>query len=95
MSDITIPPEALEAAAFHLPGYHSRNLWPHIEAACLAMLKAWPEAFQTTTQINRDATEVLILPLTQENNNGAARLHRPPTSEQTCMSATCPRKART
>lgn len=42
MTDITIPPEALEAAAFHLPGYHSRDLWPHVEAAILAALNAWP-----------------------------------------------------
>ena len=34
--------------------------------AIAAAINAWPGAFQTTTQINRDVTAVLILPLTQE-----------------------------
>jgi hypothetical protein len=34
--------------------------------AIAAAIDAWPGAFQTTTQINRDATEVLILPLPTE-----------------------------
>ena len=34
--------------------------------ALAAAINAWPGAFQTTTQINRDATDVLILPLPKE-----------------------------
>ena len=67
MTEITIPREALEAGrkAFANAGTAEDDRDPFAEA-CLAMLKEWPGAFQTTTQINRDATEVLILPLTQE-----------------------------
>lgn len=56
------PEEAWDA----LPSESKANVEAHVEAACLATLKAWPGAFQTTTQINRDATEVLILPLPTE-----------------------------
>lgn len=37
--------------------------------AIAAAINAWMGVFQTTTQINRDATEVLILPLPAENSN--------------------------
>ena len=84
MTDTTIPPEALKAAAKSIclgmgnnPDVLScdgsgRVVWmcweAEARAAGLAMLKNWPGAFQTTTQINRDATEVLILPLTENTN---------------------------
>ena len=86
MADITISPEALEAAAEDIynhwqfsftgkvpwvPGGNSlmqekaRDL---ARAACLALLKAWPGAFQTTA-LRLHATEVLILPLTENTND--------------------------
>lgn len=58
-----IPDEVVEAL---LDTSNVAQPWKH---AIAAAINAWPGAFQTTTQINRDATEVLILPLTQENNN--------------------------
>lgn len=42
------------------------------EDVIAAAINAWPGFFQTTTQINRDATEVLILPLPTENTNDQA-----------------------
>jgi hypothetical protein len=67
MTDITIPPETLEAArtAFANSGTADDAVDP-IHAACLAMLKAWPgmECRPTFTPSR------IILPLTQENNNG-------------------------
>jgi hypothetical protein len=67
MTDITIPREAEEACRQEIERLLGETIHPLVaRSACLAMLKAWPGAFETTTQINRDATEVLILPLTQE-----------------------------
>ncbi len=42
MTNITIPTEAVEAASFYLPGYHSRDLHAHVRAAIAAALNAWP-----------------------------------------------------
>lgn len=80
MINITIPPEALKAAARALREFYSDEpvsvcdgvSYKAARAACLSILNAWPGAFQTTTQINRDATEVLILPLPTENTNDQA-----------------------
>lgn len=73
MTDITIPPEALEAAAFHLPGYHNKDLWPHVEAACLAMIKNWPGMgpIRTDQPIGDwcDKLPAIILPLSENTND--------------------------
>jgi hypothetical protein len=37
-----IPDEVVEAAAFYLPGYHSKDLHNHVRAAIAAALNAWP-----------------------------------------------------
>ena len=59
-----IPDEVVQeliATLYGKPGLPYRE-------AIAAAINAWPGAFQTTTQINRDATEVLILPLTENTN---------------------------
>ena len=58
-STITIPTEAIEAAAKHLP--YSQLFEVH--AACLAMLKAWPK---TLWDYKREDGTRLILPLPQK-----------------------------
>ena len=71
MTDIHIPPEVVEAAVAAFDASEEDAYVSHaddIRAAIRAALAAWPGAFQTTTQINRDATEVLILPLTEKQN---------------------------
>jgi hypothetical protein len=64
MTDITIPPEALEAArtAFANAGTADDAVDP-IHAACLAMLKAWPGAMPKLDG------RYYLLPLPQENTN--------------------------
>ena len=73
MTDIQIPPEALEAAARALADDAKLN-WDDIpyghtvirreaRAACLAMLRAWPGGIINTGLCR------LILPLTQETHN--------------------------
>lgn len=72
MTDITIPPEALEAAAraLALENETRENLWPLYEgkarAACLAMLKAWPGMWVEQLYPVPVATQGIILPLPQE-----------------------------
>ena len=81
MTDITIPPEALEAGARAIEqslktaritletedGYK-----PEARAACLAMLKAWPgmehDPGALVAETYRDPGKI-ILPLPQENTN--------------------------
>ena len=62
MSDITIPPEALEAAvkAYFATQKDTYTGW--IEDACLAMLKAWPRML-----LKLDGRYVL-LPLPRKEN---------------------------
>jgi hypothetical protein len=92
MTNITIPPKALEAAARSAVLFnggdpdkklrqtlHRKTIaqWeqvaPVIEAACLAMLEAWPgmqmkwsEQFFET---GRSGTPAIILPLTESNDD--------------------------
>ena len=84
MTDITIPPEALEAAARAIYDIlegavanqdYGRQMrqWEQAQelarAACLAMLKAWPGMMHIIEgEPGRENAEI-ILPLTQENNN--------------------------
>ncbi len=81
MSDPTIPPEALEAgkdAAFswlrsymeddvRVQNMTDEELGELVEAACLAMLRAWPHAFNEDARLlGAGAGLCLILPLPQE-----------------------------
>lgn len=85
MTDITIPPEALEAGrkAFANAGAAEDGRDPFAEA-CLAMLKAWPGTCHAHNEngVNvewatwyalpwhrANASEGIILPLTTENTN--------------------------
>ena len=82
MTDITIPPEALEAAArkiaaikMNLSNNGERlpdDLWqqclPDARAACLAMLRNWPG--MKRSRLGSDGDLRIILPLTQEKTNG-------------------------
>jgi hypothetical protein len=82
VTDITIPPEALEEAARAIYDIlegavanqdYGRQMrqWEQAQelarAACLAMLKAWPGMF--TYKYHDDTTTALILPLPKENTN--------------------------
>ena len=66
MTDITIPPEALEAAvkAYFATKKDSYEGW--INDACIAMLKAWPGVIHNGHWLLFPHTK---LPLTQENTN--------------------------
>ena len=67
MTDITIPPEALEAAIAAAIDAEP-NIRDQLHAACLAMLKAWPGAVTFTPHAAQwpfDAASV-ILPLPTE-----------------------------
>lgn len=65
--DITIPPEALEAAVAA-----ALDAEPHIRdqlhAACIAMLRNWPGGHQANAV---DGSQHFMLPLTKENVDGA------------------------
>ena len=69
MTDITIPPEALEGAKTAFK--EATNGWDSfddfIAATCLGLLKAWPGMF--TYKYHDDTTTALILPLPKENTN--------------------------
>ncbi len=69
MDDITIPPEALEAAvkAYFATKKDSYEGW--INDACLAMLKAWPDSYRITLDYTNGPTPMLVLPLPTENTN--------------------------
>ena len=65
MTDITIPPEALTAA--RLASMNALGDGEDaIEAACLAMLKAWPGMEIEMVFVEED---YLILPLPTKNSN--------------------------
>lgn len=74
MTDITIPPEALEAVAkiikdsFFTNDSDAENV---ARAACLAMLKAWP-GMDTGPNIYGRQDAIIHLPLTQENTDAEA-----------------------
>lgn len=61
MTDITIPPAALEAA------YNARRNGDTLEDICLAMLRNWPGMFEQ--KYHDDKSVALILPLPTENTN--------------------------
>lgn len=66
MTDITIPPEALEAASKIIRDcfFTSENDAENVaRAACLAMLKAWPK---TLWDYKREDGTRIILPLPKE-----------------------------
>jgi hypothetical protein len=83
MTDITIPPEALEKAAFEAAVAIHRVVEADVRAndlteeevteiaraACLAMLEAWPEMVVCTYPVR---TGRIILPLTQEPSDDNA-----------------------
>jgi hypothetical protein len=70
MTDITIPPEALEAAenAFIREKPGAANVHFAVRAACLAMLKAWPgmdiEGFAWASK-----PDIMMLPLPKESSD--------------------------
>lgn len=72
INDITIPPEALEAAAKAMWKTNDPSQWElgMARAACLAMLHAWPKAkeIRVTMPIGTwvDDLPAIILPLPQE-----------------------------
>jgi len=66
MTDITIPPEALQKA---WEKYLIEGCGPYaFEAACLAMLKAWPGSYSLTENDSAEIRDVaaIILPLPKE-----------------------------
>lgn len=63
MSDITIPPEAVEAAAMQLPGM--AGFPPLVEAAIRAALAAWPSK-STLCWVGGEMVQGIVLPLPQE-----------------------------
>lgn len=77
MTDITIPPEALEAAAKEIAmqcrcamACDWRNHMEDARAACIAMLRAWPGVRDTSTEGGEPHWQHhIILPLTQEKTN--------------------------
>lgn len=76
MTDITIPPEALEAVARKLAiDTEGTDEWwtlymRRAHAACLAMLKAWP-GMRVSHRLDEwgPTDPQIILPLTQEAND--------------------------
>lgn len=75
MTDISIPPEALEAAArAHAKMNEGHDEWwflhvDKVRAACLAMLKHWPGMWHINAV---DFEGKIILPLPKENTNDKA-----------------------
>lgn len=67
MTDITIPPEALRAARAASMNARGDGEDP-IEAACLAMLRAWPGSDHLVAGEIHDKP-VIILPLTEKQND--------------------------
>jgi hypothetical protein len=69
VTDITIPPEALEGAktAFKEATNGYGTFDDFIAATCLGLLKAWPGMF--TYKYHDDTTTALILPLPKENTS--------------------------
>jgi hypothetical protein len=75
MTDITIPPEALEAGRHAVHELRKRYEFPTslmlARAACLALLKAWPGMEQVPPQYGDRVPPVIILPLTETTNDKA------------------------
>ena len=70
MTDITIPSKALRAA--RLASMNALGDGEDaIEAACIAMLKAWPGMEQVPPQYGDRVPPVIILPLTETTNDKA------------------------
>ena len=69
MTDITIPPEALEGAktAFKEATNGYGTFDDFIAATCLGLLKAWPGMLKY--KYHDDTTTALILPLTENSND--------------------------
>ena len=68
MTDITIPSKALRAA--RLASMNALGDGEDaIEAACLALLKAWPGMEQVPPQYGDRVPPVIILPLTENPND--------------------------
>lgn len=65
MTDITIPKEALEAAKAAYLAELETGTDP-VEAACLAMLRAWPGVWVGPFELG--AGEMIILPLTENSD---------------------------
>tara|TARA_R110000868_G_scaffold399706_1_gene673668 strand:+ start:283 stop:522 length:240 start_codon:yes stop_codon:yes gene_type:complete len=77
MTDIIIPPAALEAGARALARYNCEK-WDNdpdrwrayftdeARAACMAMLQAWPRMYRTDSTLFSPA---LILPLTEKTDD--------------------------
>ncbi len=67
MTDITIPPEALEAAAKAMWKTDDPSQWElgMAHAACLAMLKAWPDMQLSCLTVEVPGHKI-ILPLPTE-----------------------------
>ena len=74
MTDITIPPEALEAGRHAVHELRKRYEFPTslmlASAACQAMLKAWPGSYSLTENDSAEIRDVaaIILPLTENTN---------------------------
>lgn len=75
MTDITIPPEALEAAAKAMWKTDDPSQWElgMARAACLAMLRAWPGSYSLKENDSAEIRDVaaIILPLTEKPNDQA------------------------
>ena len=71
MDNITIPPEAIKAAAKAMWKTDDPSQWElgMARAACLAMLKAWPGAQDSGLTMGKHSTRIYILPLPTENTN--------------------------
>jgi len=69
MTDITIPPEALEAAESAYCEAWDRDE-PALLAACIAMLRAWPGSYSLTENDSAEIRDVaaIILPLTEKQS---------------------------
>jgi hypothetical protein len=65
MTDITIPPDAIDAALRKWLS-HSGTRDERMEAACLAMLRAWPGM---QFKMNGAMRTFYILPLTEPSND--------------------------
>ena len=75
MTDITIPPEAVEAAkaAYTAEIYKGQGTATEytaaMRAACIAMLRSWPGAYGNGPRKQwKHYTPAIILPLTEDTN---------------------------
>jgi hypothetical protein len=69
MTDITIPPEAHSAAhrAFRIAHEETGSVGEAVDAACLAMLRAWPGMYEEPASAM--GPKSIILPLTEPSND--------------------------